>query len=117
MSLTFKDDENEKNPAGEKEMEQYKTAGQNRNLCFVQPNGESLFLNYAYLVAGKFSPNDSSIVLAYTTHTVTLNGHNLDALYDSIMNQRQRTIICIDKRYAETMDETWPIVYEIIVVG
>ncbi len=45
------------------ETENYATPSQVRNLCFVQPDGKRLFLNYAYLVSGEYSPETNTIVL------------------------------------------------------
>src|ERR1700743_1850013 len=84
----------------------YAAAGPTRNLCFVQLDGKRMFLNYAYLIAGEFAPEDNIIMLTYTTHIVTLNGRNLESLYESLMSQLPKQIACIDKRYLPTRNET-----------
>jgi hypothetical protein len=108
-----KKDEQQKPEAG-KEIERYDTPGQVRNLCFVQPDGEKLFLNYAYMISGKFSP-DGTITLFYTTHTVTLKGRNLEALHESLQAQVPKQIACVEKRYEATKGEVETVVTEIVI--
>lgn len=81
-------------------VEHYEEGGYSRNLCFVQPDGEKEFVNYAYLVSGKYTPNTSEIVLTYTICTVTLKGYKLEGLFDSLMNHVPKEIRCEDERYA-----------------
>lgn len=112
MSLSDKFDKssNEKS-----EDEGYGAAGTVRNLCFVLEGGRRLFLNYAYLISGDYTPDESAIVLSYTTHTVTLKGHNLDALYDALMLQLPKTIAALGKRYEATEESTATVITEIVI--
>lgn len=125
MSLTSKFDRLQKGNTGNendasqtddrKEADRYATAGHVRNLCFIQPNGEQLFLNYAYLISGAFSPENNIITLSYTTHIITIKGHHLDVLFDSLMAQIPKQIVCVDKRYEAAIDETETVVTEIVI--
>lgn len=115
MSLTFRNDENnkEKNQDEQKSIEQYKSAGTTRNLCFVQPNNKAIFLNYAYLISGEFDPDASAIILTYTTHVVTVRGSNLEGLFENLMHQSARVIACTDKRYENLEDRKEAIISEL----
>ncbi len=96
----------------------YSTPGPARHLCFILPDGDRLFLNYAYLVAGAYAPKESTITLAYTTHRVTLKGHNLETLYKRLMIQDVQQIACADERYTQVNDQDdAPVVVAIIVQG
>lgn len=86
-----------------------------RNLCFIQPNGDRLFLNYAYLIAGAFSAENNVITLSYTSHSITLKGRHLGDLFESLMAQTPRQIACLEKRYIETREETETVVTEIVI--
>lgn len=97
------------------ETENYSTPSQVRNLCFVQPDGNRLFLNYAYLVAGEYSPEANKIKLIYTTHEITLIGRNLGELFESIMAHVPRQIVVVDKRYKGIRDNNEIIVYEAFI--
>ncbi len=99
--------------AGEKEIELYPTGGQTRNLCFVQLDGKRMFLNYAYLISGEYVPEENTITLAYTTHTVMLKGHRLESLYESLMEHQVQRISCTDKRYLATKEDGESVVTEI----
>ncbi len=92
------------------EIERYDAPDSVRNLCFVQPDGKRLFLNYAYLVSGEYVPEEDSINLVFTTHTVKLTGHHLDALYESLAEHVPKKIACVDKRYEATEGETEAVV-------
>ncbi len=70
-----------------------------RNICFVWLDGRRKFLNYSYLVSGEYSPDDSSITLAFTTEVFVLKGVNLESLFYEIMNNLAKQITCIDVRY------------------
>ncbi len=99
----------------DQEIENYSTAGQVRNLCFVQTDGKRLFLNYAYLVSGEYSPEANTIKLVYTTHEITLKGRNLEGLFESLMGHAPRQIVAVEKRYEGVKEETAIIVNEIII--
>lgn len=77
----------------------YETEGSVRNLCFVQPDGKRIFLNYAYLVSGEYDPEASIITLTYTTHVVTLRGYGLEELYESLGTHVPKKIISVGERY------------------
>lgn len=107
MSLKFKFDENARNKNKQQtdtkeETASYSNPGQVRNLLFVQPDGESMFLNYAYLVSGEFEPKVQKITLSYTTHVVVLNGRNLRDIFQEVFNHSLKQVQAIEERYAGT---------------
>ncbi len=79
----------------------YQTPGHARNVCFVWSNGKRLFLNYAYLISGEFSPNEekNQITLTFSSHKVLLSGYNLEPLYSSLLDHLPRLISEMDSRY------------------
>ncbi|WP_298115539.1 hypothetical protein [Flavobacterium sp.] len=101
------------NPNDTQEIENYSTTGHVRNLCFVQADGKRLFLNYAYLVSGEYSPEANTIKLVYTTHEITLKGRNLEGLFESLMAHVPRQIVAVEKRYKGIKDENSAMIYEI----
>lgn len=94
---------------------QYPAHGNTRNLGFEWPDGKKKFLNYAYLVSGDYSPTDSTITLAFTTHVVTLKGVALEALYGELMEQLPKIIVCEETRYNALKEDETPTVNEITV--
>jgi hypothetical protein len=94
---------------------QYPSGGNGRNICFIWPDGKRLFLSYSYMVSGQYSPEESAIVLTFTTCTVTVKGSNLESLFDELMEQRTRLLECEDGRYSEVIYERKEIVNEIVV--
>lgn len=123
MSDEFKfrfDRMRENNPQGQEQppmQENYNGTRQARNVCFILLDGKRIFLNYAYLVAGKFIPEDNKIILSFTTHIITLTGIQLEKLYDEFMDHKPRTIIATDKRYNVAAETNIPVVNEINVMG
>ena len=122
MNLKFKfdkknqnDPDNMQDPAASNDIEIYESESHARNVCFVEPSGRQIFLNYAYLVAGEFSPNESMITLTFTTHSVVLKGNNLEGLFESFANQTCRKIKAQDERYAQTLDPKDRFVREVVV--
>ncbi|GEC77930.1 hypothetical protein [Flavobacterium aquatile] len=103
------------NPKDTQEIENYSTTGHVRNLCFLQADGKRLFLNYAYLVSGEYSPEANTIKLVYTTHEITLKGRNLEGLFETLMAHVPRQIVAVDKRYEGTKEESEIVVYDVIV--
>jgi len=115
MSLTGNFDKLNKGNGGQEtvppdlsmdETENYATPSQTRNLCFVQPDGRRLFLNYAYLVSGEYSPEANTIKLIYTTHEITLKGRNLEGLFEILMMHVPRQIVMLEKRYESISAES-----------
>lgn len=105
------------NPNDTQEIENYSTIGHVRNLCFVQTDGKRLFLNYAYLVSGEYSPEGNTITLVYTTHEITLKGRNLEGLFESLMAHMSRQIVAVEKRYEGMKEGGDTVILEINIVN
>jgi hypothetical protein len=96
--------------------ENYSVISHARNICFVLPDGNRIFLNYGYLVSGEYLPEDNKIILSFTSHTITLAGIYLEKLFYDLMQGLPRQLVCTDTRY-NTADETnKPIVNGIQVI-
>ena len=95
----------------------YESEGPTRHVCFVRLDGSRIFLNYAYLVSGEYIPDTNMIVLAFTTHLVTLKGVHLEALYYQLMKQSNKQIICIDERYNDVQGDNAAIVNQIEITS
>jgi hypothetical protein len=93
----------------------YPTPSHTRNVCFVWPDGARLFLNYSYLVAGHYLPDDNCIYLTFTTHKIGIKGLRLEGLYLELMDQSPRIITCTDERYKALADKDAPVVSEMTV--
>lgn len=122
QNFRFRSDDFEENDigqdvrnSGDGHVQSYLTDGTVRNISFVLPNGESEFLNYAYLVSVKCSVAEDQLILKFTSETVILRGMRLKALYSSLMHQHPMEITCQDARYNATVDPNLPIVNEIII--
>lgn len=106
------------NPAStekEAQEEKYKTASYVRNVCFIWPNGYRVFLNYSYLIAGEFLPEENKIVLSFTTHILTLTGIRLERLYTQLMHHIPMHIDCTDERYNAASNPDAAIVNDILM--
>lgn len=120
MSLRYKFDKlNENDPEkkesqGSTDIERFDAPANVRNLCLVPLSGKMLFLNYSYLMSGEYSPDDGTITLTFTTHTVTLKGKNLENLFVDFVNHMPKIVSCVDERYAGTKGENETIVTELI---
>ena len=100
MSLSFKPNNSDAGNSKEKEcVELYATPGNARNVCFVQADGRSIFLNYAYLVSGSFFPNEEKIQLVFTSNTVEIRGKNLEPLFNKLSNQEIKRLLTVEERY------------------
>ncbi len=98
------------------EIDRYAGYSNTRNIAFIWPDGRRLFLNYSYLVSGEYSPDTSTILLVFTTHQVMLTGIRLIELFDDLMGQLPRMIVCVDARY-NILSNTGPVVNEIKVAS
>lgn len=76
-----------------------------RNIVFTLPDYTQTFLSYGYLVSGSFLPDDGSIVLCFTTHTVTISGYNLEGLFQGIIDQRIGAIAFELERHVAAADK------------
>ncbi len=100
----------------EREGSTYEEAGHIRFLCFVWLDGRRIFLNYNYLISAEYAPEENSIKLAFTTHSVLLKGIHLETLFYDLMQQKARQIICRDVRYNAIESEKNPVVNTIDIV-
>ncbi|MGN8037822.1 hypothetical protein ACTJJ0_22210 [Chitinophaga sp. 22321] len=88
-----------------------------RNVCFAWPDGRKLFLNYAYLVSCDYQPEENTLSLTWTTHTVMIKGFSLHNLFDELMQHLPRQIVCTDPRYNATVEKDKSIVNEIHITA
>ena len=93
--------------------EQYQAT---RNICFIQRDGQRIFLNYNYLVSCEYLPEQNKIIASFTTHTVTLTGLFLENLFQDLMRYLPRQVNSVDERYNTIADAQQPVVNEIKVV-
>lgn len=91
----------------------YPDEGHARSICFVWPDGRRMFLNYSFLVSGEYLPDESNIVLTFTSNTFVLKGVNLEGLFYDIIRQQAKQVTCIDARYNVVGDGEKFIVNEI----
>lgn len=70
-----------------------------KNVCFVLLDKKHIFLSYNYLVAGEFFPEESKIILHFTTHVIRLQGQNLEKLYFDLMQHSPKQIEATNDRY------------------
>lgn len=99
------------------EAELYQQPGYVRNLCLVWPDGRRMFFNYAYLVAAEFEPGSetNSIKLAFSSHSVILQGYSLETLFMALLDHLPRLITATDPRYVLDDQTNNAIVLEIII--
>lgn len=93
----------------------YQEEGHFRNICFVWQNGKRIFLNYSYLIAGEYLPDESIIKLTFTSHKFILKGVNLENLFYEIMYQFAKQVTCVDVRYNLIGEDERFVVNEIIL--
>ena len=118
MSQDFKlkfDEMRESKPAGSQIAEGiklndlYDIPGNVRNLCFVWPDGRMKFLNYAYLYSVEYSPNNSSILLTFTSEKITITGTRLTILFNSLLTHAAKSIKLEESRYSSTENNSFTV--------
>lgn len=97
--MTGNEQENAKVRANAPDIEFYEHYSGIRNVCFTQLDGSRIFLNYNYLVSGEYNPEQSQIVLGFTTHQITLKGVNLEKLFEGLMFHSVKNVGTRDQRY------------------
>lgn len=104
----------EKNDSGTSVIN-HERSGTVRNLSFVLLDGREIFLSYSYLISCEYIPEESVIVLIYTTHEITLKGNHLAALNESLKSHVPQEIRCFDSRYENLKKEDETFINEIVV--
>lgn len=105
-----------KKEIGEEKKQSFPSESYARNLCIIWEDGKRMFLNYAYLISGELLPDDSMLILTFTTHTVQLKGSRLETLYEEFTGHLIKQIACTDERYNATVENDETVVNEIEVV-
>jgi len=95
--------------------EAYPTHSHVRNVNFVLLDGNMIFLNYGYLVNGRYLVQESKILLTFTSDKVLLTGICLKPLYYDLLLHLPRQIVAQDARYNATAENNTPIVNDITV--
>ncbi len=113
--ITGNEQENAKVRANAPDIEFYDQYSGIRNVCFTHLDGSRIFLNYNYLVSGEYNPEQSQIVLGFTTHQITLKGVNLEKLFEELMFHSVKVIGTRDQRYNHLVGEDAVVVNNIVV--
>jgi len=58
-------------------------------------------------VSGEYLPEDSTIILYFTSHTITLKGTKLDTLFVQLIEQKPKTINAEYERFEEISDQQY----------
>lgn len=77
----------------------YAAPGNVRNITFIWQDDKKQSLNYSYLVSCEYLPDENTITMLFTTHTVILKGVKLLDLFDALVDQLPEAITCVDARY------------------
>ena len=93
----------------------YQHASHVRNVNFVLANGDMVFLNYGYLISGKYGLAENCIQLSFASHEVKLGGIFLIPLYFDFMKHIPENVICVDVRYNATVEKDKPVVNTIVI--
>ncbi len=101
----FKIDELRDNDSSKELQANYEAAGNVRNVCFVQPDGKMIFLNYAYLISGEINPEKTEIILSFTSHVIYLFGINLEMIYFDFMKNLPLHLSSTDRRYNDLQEK------------
>jgi hypothetical protein len=89
--------------------------GSSRNICFVVAPNRMIFLNYAYLISGEYKPDENTITLLFTSHSVTIKGIKLEALFYRLMDHAVKQLTAVDNRYNALQESNNSIINEIII--
>jgi hypothetical protein len=100
---------------GSESVTYHSSPGGERKLCLVHLDGSRISLSYGFLLWCEYYPNKGLILLGFTSHTVTLTGHNLEKLYEGFEQHTPQKIICKDARYNALTETGKPIVNKIDV--
>ncbi len=102
-------------PADGLHNEYYEQDGYGRNICFVKEDGNRIFLSYGHLITGEYNPEENIILLAFTSHTISLKGVCLEELFYQLMQQLVKQVVCANSRYDIINDEKKAAVHEISI--
>ena len=96
---------------------QYESNSNVRNICFIWPDNSKRFINYAYLISGEYLPEDSTIILTFTSHVVQIKGSHLESLFDDFQTHLPRNVVCLGERYQHLADDSNPSIKEITIIS
>ncbi|OJV55779.1 MAG: hypothetical protein BGO31_16930 [Bacteroidetes bacterium 43-16] len=83
------------------------------DICFFLKDGRQLSLEYSYLIAKEYKPEDNSITLSFTSHKVILKGYHLEKLFQDLRLHLPRTIGLTDERYSSIIQDNTTIITDI----
>jgi hypothetical protein len=89
--------------------------GSSRNICFVIDPNRMIFLSYAYLISGEYKPDENTITLLFTSHSVTIKGIKLEALFYRLMDHAVKQIMAVDSRYNALQEGSELVVNRIMI--
>lgn len=101
--FSFKYDKLRQNEPGDAPVSKnHEGDGTGRNVCFIKADGNAIFFGYGYLVSSEHLKEESAIIINFTSHTVTLKGIRLEALYYAFLRHLPQMVVCTEERYNDT---------------
>lgn len=95
--------------------DQYPRESNVRNVCFIFADGQMIFRSYSYLVGCEFFPEESKIILSFTSDTITLTGKNLKAFFLDLFSHLPKFIEETNDRYNDLEEKEKTIVNKILI--
>ena len=89
------------------ENEECYTTGETNTINFVKADGSQQMFPYSQLISAWTEHTDEENVLKvfFSTHLVTVKGHNLNAIYKHIREQNLVSVFAQDERYLKATGE------------
>lgn len=87
-----------------------------RPLIIVQHNGDEKLFHYNYLIAADYHAESGTIVLYFTTHTVSFKGLRLHQLFRSFCKHEPFIVTVTGTRYDSLLDKDTSIITEVIII-
>ena len=88
-----------------------------RKLCLVLLDSSRLSLNYNFMVWSEFYPDQNTITLGFTSHSITLVGLSMEKLYEALEQHLPQRIICKDSRYNTLVEPGKPVINKIEIIS
>ncbi len=89
------------------ENEECYTTGETNTINFIKADGSQQMFPYSQLITAwtEHTDEENVIKVFFSTHLVTIEGHNLNAIYGHIREQNLISVFAQDQRYLKSVGE------------
>ena len=93
------------------------TTGETNTINFIKADGQQQMFPYSQLITAwtEHTDEENIIKIFFSTHLVTIQGYNLEAIFQALTNQSLKLITTQDERYFNKLKQKNMLIKKVVI--